>query len=267
MHRFKKFTALLICGVFSLSLMSCTTKPTDTEASDITNVFEATTTTSETSESTTHTTETETSATSETTTETSETTTAATTEATTTATETSATATSASEATSATSSAASSETSATSSYSGDVTAVYMKNPEEKKNYILYNVAFGGTITETAMNKGFIGITIPSDGSNLYGHIPAEALEFTIFYDERQNLTLRDLQGRFLSATSNGDLILTDKPVENNYQFWRLEETEGGWHIINVGAADNQALQYSSGTFSLKKCANTNEFVFNFYEVG
>ena len=118
-----------------------------------------------------------------------------------------------------------------------------------------------------MNKGFIGITIPSDGANLYGHIPAEALEFTLFYDERQNLTFRDLQGRFLAATSTGDLILTDKPVEDNYQFWRLEETDGGWHIINVGAANNQALQYSAGTFSIKKCANTSEFVFNFYEVG
>ena len=260
MHRFKKFTALLLCGVFSLSLMSCTATPTATESSDITNVFEATTTV-ETSESTTVTTVTETSATSESTTETSETTTAATTtEATTTATsETSASETS--------SSASTSETSATATFSDEVSAIYTKNPEEKKNYIVYNEAFGGTITENAMNKGFIGITIPSDGANLYGNIPAEALEFTLFYDERQNLTLRDLQGRFLSATSTGDLILTDKPVEDNYQFWRLEKTDDGWHIINVGAAGNQALQYSSGTFSIKKVSNAKEFVFNFYEVG
>ena len=267
MHRFKKFTALLLCGLFSLSLMSCTTKPAATESSDITNVFEATTTV-ETSESTTVTSETETTVTSEstteattTTTETSESTTAATTtEATTTATtETSPTDTSAS--------TTSSETSATSTYSNEVSAIYTKNPEEKKNYIIYNEAFGGTITETGLNKGFIGITIPSDGTNLYGNIPAEALEFTLFYDERQNLTLRDLQGRFLAATSTGDLILTDKPVEDNYQFWRLEKADGGWHIINVGAAGNQALQYSSGTFSIKTCANTKEFVFNFYEVG
>ena len=259
MHRFKKFTALLLCGVFSLSLMSCTATPTATESSDITNVFEATTTV-ETSESTTVTTVTETSATSESTTETSETTTAATTTESTTATsETTATETS--------TSTSSTETSATATFSDEVSAIYSKNPEEKKNYIVYNEAFGGTITENAMNKGFIGITIPSDGANLYGNIPAEALEFTLFYDERQNLTLRDLQGRFLSATSTGDLILTDKPVEDNYQFWRLEKTDGGWHIINVGAAGNQALQYSSGTFSIKKVSNAKEFVFNFYEVG
>ena len=260
MHRFKKFTALLLCGVFSLSLMSCTAKPAATESSDITNVFEATTT-AETSESTTVTTVTETSATSESTTETSETTTAATT------TESTTTATSETSASETSSSASTSETSATATFSDEVSAIYTKNPEEKKNYIVYNEAFGGTITENAMNKGFIGITIPSDGANLYGNIPAEALEFTLFYDERQNLTLRDLQGRFLSATSTGDLILTDKPVEDNYQFWRLEKTDGGWHIINVGAANNQALQYSSGTFSIKKCANTKDFVFNFYEVG
>lgn len=260
MHRFKKFTALLLCGVFSLSLMSCTATPTATESSDITNVFEATTTV-ETSESTTVTTVTETSATSESTTETSETTTAATT------TESTTTATSETSATETSSSASTSETSATATFSDEVSAIYTKNPEEKKNYIVYNEAFGGTITENAMNKGFIGITIPSDGANLYGNIPAEALEFTLFYDERQNLTLRDLQGRFLSATSAGDLILTDKPVEDNYQFWRLEKTDGGWHIINVGAAGNQALQYSSGTFSIKKCTNAKEFVFNFYEVG
>ena len=260
MHRFKKFTALLLCGVFSLSLMSCTATPTATESSDITNVFEATTTV-ETSESTTVTTVTETSATSESTTETSETTTAATT------TESTTTATSETTASETSSSASTSETSATATFSDEVSAIYTKNPEEKKNYIVYNEAFGGTITENAMNKGFIGITIPSDGANLYGNIPAEALEFTLFYDERQNLTLRDLQGRFLSATSTGDLILTDKPVEDNYQFWRLEKTDGGWHIINVGAAGNQALQYSSGTFSIKKVSNAKEFVFNFYEVG
>ena len=267
MHRFKKFTALLICGAFSLSLMSCTAKPTAAESSDITNVFEATTT-AETSESTTAVTETETSATSESIAETSETTTAATTTETTTSTsETSSESSASSAASSETSTSVTSEPSATSSFSGEVTGVYKKNPEEKKNYILYNDAFGGTITESAMNKGFIGITIPSDGSNLYGHIPAEALEFTLFYDERQNLTLRDLQGRFLAATPTGDLILTDKPVEDNYQFWRLIENDSGWYIINEGAANNQALQYSDGTFSIKKCANTKEFVFNFYEVG
>ena len=118
-----------------------------------------------------------------------------------------------------------------------------------------------------MNKGFIGITIPSDGEYLYDHIPDDALEFTLFYDERQNLTLRDLQGRFLAATPTGDLILTDKPVEDNYQFWRLIENESGWYIINEGAANNQTLQYSDGTFSIKTCTNTKEFVFNFYEVG
>ena len=258
MHRFKKFTALLLCGAFSLSLMSCTAKPTEAESSDNTNVFEATTTV-ETSESTTLASETETSATSESTTETSETTTvAATTEAT--------TSTSATE-TSATSSATETSSTSETTFSGEITAIYTKNPQEKKNYIVYNESFGGTITASAMNKGFIGITIPSDGTNLYDHIPDEALEFTLFYDERQNLTLRDLSGRFLAATSTGDLILTDKPVEDNYQFWRLEETEGGWHIINVGAANNQALQYSSGTFSIKKVSNAKEFVFNFYEVG
>ena len=257
MHRFKKFTALLICGVFALSLMSCTTKPTATEVSDITNVFEATTT-AETSEST-AVTETVNSQTSESTTET--TTAATTTEATTSATttETSATETSAS--------SSASETSATSSFSGEITAVYTKIPQEKKNYILYNEVFGGTITASAMNKGFIGITIPSDGSYLYDHIPDDALEFTLFYDERQNLTLRDLQGRFLAATPTGDLILTDKPVEDNYQFWRLIEIDNGWYIINEGAPNNQALQYSDGTFSIKTCTNTKEFVFNFYEVG
>ena len=258
MHRFEKFTSLLLCAGFSLSLISCTAKPTATESSDITNVFEATTTV-ETSESTTVVIETETSATSESTTETSETTTAATTEATTSASETSTTETSAS--------SSASETSATTSFSGEITAVYTKNPQEKKNYIRYNEVFGGTLTASAMNKGFIGITIPSDGEYLYDHIPDDALEFTLFYDERQNLTLRDLQGRFLAATPTGDLILTDKPVEDNYQFWRLIENESGWYIINEGAANNQTLQYSDGTFSIKTCTNTKEFVFNFYEVG
>lgn len=257
MKKFIKFTALLTCGMLSLQLISCTSKPVATESSETTNIFEATTTEIfETSETTTVT---ETSQT--TSEETSETTTEATTSETTAAT------TESSETSASTSASETSATSETSQISNDVCAIYTKIPEEKKNYIIYNEAFGGTITANAMNKGFIGITIVSDGTNLTGDIPAEALQFTVFYDERQNFTLRDLDGRFLSATSQGELILTDKPVEDNYQFWRMEETKDGWHIINVGAANNQALQYSSGTFSIRTCANTSAFVFNFYEVG
>ena len=258
MRRHIRFTSLLTCVLFSLTLISCTAKPA--ESSDITNVFEAATETSGTSyESTVSETTSPSETTAVTTETTSETTSETTTEATTTATS----------ETTATTSETTNEPSVSSSaqITGDASAIYRKIPEEKKNYIVYNEAFGGTITANAMNKGFIGITIDSDGNNLYGNIPPEALQFTVFYDERQNFTLRDAQGRFLSATSQGELILTDKPVEDNYQFWRMEEAEGGWHIINVGAAGNQALQYSSGTFSIKKCAKTSDFVFNFYEVG
>lgn len=256
MHRFIRFTALLTCALFSTAMISCTAKPS--ESSDLTNVFEAATTT-EASETSNESALTETTETSETTTENFETT-AATSEITTAAT---------TKTTSATIETSASETSAASStlITDEASAIYRKVPEEKKNYIVYNESFGGTITANAMNKGFIGITIDSDGNNLYGNIPPEALQFTVFYDERQNFTLRDPQGRFLSATSQGELILTDQPVEDNYQFWRMEETEGGWHIINVGASGNQALQYSSGTFSIKRCANTKDFIFNFYEVG
>ena len=256
MKKFIKFTALLTCGMLSLQLISCTSKPVATESSETTNVFEATTTESAEITETTAITET-----SQTTTETSETTTAAMT------TESTAATTESSETSSSSSASETSATSETSQLSNNVCAVYTKIPEEKKNYIIYNETFGGTITANAMNKGYIGITIVSDGTNLTGDMPAEALQFTLFYDERQNFTLRDLDGRFLSATSQGDLILTDQPVEDNYQFWRMEETKDGWHIINVGAANNQALQYSSGTFSIRTCANTSAFVFNFYEVG
>ena len=218
-----KFTVLLTCGMLTLQLISCTSKPVATESSETTNVFEATT--SESAETTETTAVTETSQT--TSEETSETTTEATTSETTAAT------TESSETSASSSASETSATSETSQISNDVCAIYTKIPEEKKNYIIYNEAFGGTITANAMNKGFIGITIVSDGTNLTGDIPAEALQFTVFYDERQNFTLRDLDGRFLSATSQGDLILTDQPVEDNYQFdhWlldgeRVEETDG-----------------------------------------
>ena len=43
MKKFIKFTALLTCGMLSLQLISCTSKPVATESSETTNVFEATT--------------------------------------------------------------------------------------------------------------------------------------------------------------------------------------------------------------------------------
>ena len=82
-----------------------------------------------------------------------------------------------------------------------------------------------------------------------------------------NFTLRDLKGNFLVMKEDGSLFLTDKPVEDRYQFWRMEKTDGGWNIINTGDSKKQALYYGNGVFSTKPCYNNSGFVFNFYEVG
>jgi hypothetical protein len=160
-----------------------------------------------------------------------------------------------------------SSTSKNSQVPKDLLAVYESEPQDKKNYIIYNNATGCTITSRVSGKGFEGTPIPSTDIYLTGSLPADALEFTIFYDERMNFTLRDLKGNFLVMTADGGLLFTDKPVEDWYQFWRMEKVDGGWIIVNTGSTSKLALQYDSGIFTAKPYYNNSSFVFNFYEVG
>ena len=168
-----------------------------------------------------------------------------------------------------TGSSTSGETSETPQLPKDCLAIYEKSPMDEKNYIIYNDASGFAITLSPTDGGLKGVSIPSESNCLTGNLPEGALYFTIFFDELKNFTLRDQNGNFLVLTTDGELILTNKPVNDRYNFWKMEKANGGWTIINVGDPTGRALQYNPATFTFTagKPAKTNDFVFNFYEVG
>ncbi len=153
--------------------------------------------------------------------------------------------------------------------SKDVLAVYEKDPQDEKKYILYHEASGTTITTNASGVNLAGAQIPAVGDYLTGDLPAGALEFTLFYDESFNFTLRDQYGNFLVSSPTGGLALTNKPVEDRYQFWHMEKVDGGYRIYNVGGTGSvdHSLMCSNGSFTTGTYNNTNAFVFTFYEVG
>ena len=148
----------------------------------------------------------------------------------------------------------------------NVLAIYEKDPQNGKKYILYHESSGNTITSNITGTGLSGAPIPLSGDYLTGDLPAGALEFTLFYDENFNFTLRDQYGNFLVSSPTGGVYLTNQPVEDRYQFWRMEKASGGWNLLNIGGSGNQYLMYSSG-FYTGTLSNTNAYVFNFYEVG
>lgn len=276
MRKFYRSAALILSVLLSLQLIACSLMPSATGSSETfnaANVFESASSSAVTSESKETSGTTETSETS-TTTVTSESTTETTSSKDLTPTPTKAAATPVPTEPAGSSTTSETEPSLTDpSSSGtipvpkDLLAVYESEPQDKKNYIIYNNAAGCTITSKVSGTGFEGTSIPSTDIYLTGNLPADALEFTIFYDERMNFTLRDLKGNFLVMNEDGSLTLTDKPVEDRYQFWRMEKTDGGWYIINTGDSKKQALYYSNGIFSTKPCNINSGFVFNFYEVG
>lgn len=277
MHKFYRSAALFLSVLLSLQLIACSLKPSASgsdETSNAANIFESAVSnnagTSASKETTSSTESSETQATTMPSESTTETTAAKE------LTPTPAEATATPIPTEPAGSSASSETepsltdpstSGTVPVPKDLLAVYESEPQDKKNYIIYNNAAGCTITSKVSGTGFEGTAIPSTDIYLTGNLPADALEFTIFYDERMNFTLRDLKGNFLVMNADGSLFLTDKPVEDRYQFWRMEKTDGGWNIINTGDSKKLALYYSNGVFSTKPCYNNSGFVFNFYEVG
>ena len=162
----------------------------------------------------------------------------------------------------------SASTSNTNTDTKDILAIYEKDPKDEKKYILYHEASGTTITSNASGIGFAGAVIPSVGDYLTGDLPAGALEFTLFFDETFCFTLRDQNGNFLVSGPGGGLYLTNKPVEDRYQFWRMEKADGGWIIINAGGTNNdQAMQFYNNAYSTYRYSNSSTFIFNFYEVG
>jgi len=146
-------------------------------------------------------------------------------------------------------------------------ATYEKEPKDEKKYILYHEASGNALSSQVSGNGLAGAAIPTSGDYLTGKMPEGALEFTIFYGENYTFTLRDQNGNFLFSSPDGGLMLTNKPVEDRYQFWKLEKGEGGWILINVAATGDRAIEYYDNEFTTNKNTNKSSFIFNFYEVG
>ena len=281
MRKTFRYCGVILCVLFSLQLIACSLIPASTEVADTsktTNVFEATTASasdaSSVSETESITYATTSSETIVTTTETAGA--VATTSESMESTGSSVSGTSGSSETSASSS--SSETSASSASTSasettqlpkDCLAICEKDPQDEKNYIIYNDAFGFAITSLVTVGGLKGVSIPSVDNCLTGKLPEGALFFTLFFDENKNFTLRDQNGNFLVMTTGGELALTNKPVSDRYNFWRMEKANGGWNIINVGDPSGSALQYDAEifTFTVGKPSKTGAFIFNFYEVG
>ena len=278
MRRSFRYMGLILCVLFSMQLIACSIIPGSSETTDTTkatNVFEATNASdtgttsgietyasvsvSSVSDETVAPTAESTSATSSAPTET------ASTAETTRLTEPSSTSAKETEITGSSTSGETSET----TLPKDCLAIYEKDPQDEKNYILFNDASGFAITSSAADGGLKGVSIPSTGNCLTGNLPEGALFFTLFFDERKNFTLRDQNGNFLVLTPEGELALTNKPVEDRYNFWKLEKANNGWTIINAGDPSGRAIQYNAGTFTFtaNRPLKTNEFVFNFYEVG
>ena len=152
----------------------------------------------------------------------------------------------------------------------NILAKYENDPQDGKNYIIYQEKTGISFSNIpSATGGYSGIEIPLSGTYLTGKLPDGAIVFTLFYDENMNFTLRDQKGNFLVSSADGTLMFTDRPVEDRYQFWRMEKVDGGWIIVNVGASGKQAIEYDEGTFKAKTYSNfnTGAFVFNFYETG
>lgn len=281
MRKTFRYCGVILCVLFSLHLIACSLIPASTEVADTskaTNVFEATTASasdaSSVSETESITYATTSSETIVTTTETAGV--VATTSESMESTGSSVSGTSGSSETSASSSSSETSASSASTYASETTqlpkdclAICEKDPQDEKNYIIYNDAFGFAITSLVTVGGLKGVSIPSADNCLTGKLPEGALFFTLFFDENKNFTLRDQNGNFLVMTTGGELALTNKPVSDRYNFWRMEKANGGWNIINVGDPSGSALQYDAEifTFTVGKPSKTGAFIFNFYEVG
>ena len=77
-------------------------------------------------------------------------------------------------------------------------------------------------------------------------------------------------GKYLTAGDTGNALFLGDDA-NDMAKWYLVAVDGGWHVMNVGAAyngnHNQALEYYSGKFTTYGVQDTPIYVYNFYEMG
>ena len=145
--------------------------------------------------------------------------------------------------------------------------------EDGGKYAIYFDAEETFISTEELNGGLAPVTNTVAGGKLI--LPADAktlifkAEIVATNGETPIYTFKTDDGKYLTAGDTGNsLFLSD--TCNDMSKWYLVPVDGGFHIMNVGAAysgnHNQAIEFYSGKFTTYGVQDTGIYLFNFYEL-
>ena len=139
-------------------------------------------------------------------------------------------------------------------------------------YVIYFDAEGTCLSTDELNGGLAPVTNTCLAGQILLPVASNTLIVTAHFDPNGNILFETDDGLFLTAPATGNgLSLIGEPQDNDLSAWNLVEVDGGWHIMNVGAAyngnHNQAIEFYSGKFTTYGVQNTGIYLYNFYALG
>ena len=154
-------------------------------------------------------------------------------------------------------------------YSGKTVAQFAKDPEDGHKYIIYQEADGVAIGEADSNaEGTLkSVNISAYGDYLVDEIPEGTRIFTAHKNSDGTFSFSDQDGHYLSCGAGGGLYLSSTELpDGDLGLWQMEESKGGWNLINAGADDSLAIELYYDAFNTYHRGKGEVFVVNFYEV-
>ncbi len=145
---------------------------------------------------------------------------------------------------------------------------------EGNKYAIYYDAEGTFLSTEDLNGGLAPVTNTVAGGMLILPADAKTLIITpiiVATNGTDPIYLFQTEdGKYLTAGDTGNSLFLGDTI-NDMAKWYLVAVDGGWHIMNVGAAyngnHNQAIEFYSGKFTTYGVQDTPIYVYNFYEMG
>ena len=150
------------------------------------------------------------------------------------------------------------------------TAKRVSELTDGRQYAIYFDEEGLTVSDQEKSGGLDGVTNTVSGDFLMLPAAEHTLLVTAHIDGGR-IDFETAGGQHLTSNPTGNgLKLTEGLADNDCSLWTLVPVEGGFHVMNVGAAyngnHNQALEYYGGKFTTYGVNNTGAYLFNFYEL-
>ena len=148
-----------------------------------------------------------------------------------------------------------------------VTAARLEALADGDTVVIYHPASKTALTATASGKKLSGAAAEAADGKLTVTDEMAQLKVAL----KDGVYSFSLDGKFLTSGATGNSLSFAEDGESDLAKWTVAKVEGGWTLMNVGAAYNdnhdQALEYYNGFTTYGFKADNAAYIFEFYGLG